>query len=258
MGTLYPRCLRKDFNGGMKSTRSLSNETTWKAKKFQQMMDTYHQPLFRYYALHSWGDLLTAYELTAATFQLLYRKQEACERASFRSELFGIAWDILNAHHSCRDTHQELTGNRHERDLNLPLTPILHVLRSLPFYTREIFYLRFFAGLSPRDIAFLMDRSETTVKVIVYQAMLKFANGFHGIGMPSLPWKQLVIQAQAYHRYLTDLHAGVQPQQVVDDIAVRGTRELETLREAISMTPDMFSSLKANLERTIQTEITPL
>jgi DNA-directed RNA polymerase specialized sigma24 family protein len=258
MGPLYPCCLRNDFNGGMKSTLSLSNETTRRAEKFQQMMETYHQPLFRYYALHECGDLQTAYELTAATFQLLYRKQESFERTSFRSELFGIAWDLLNAHTSCRNVRSELTGNCIEQALSFPLSRMLQSLRSLPFYPREIFYLRCFAGLSAGNIALLMDKNETTVKVIVYQAMLKFAHSVHGIETPLLPWKQLVIQAQAYDLYLSNLFAGVQPQQIADDIAVRVARELETLRESISMTPGMFSALKADIDRTIQNEIRPL
>ena len=81
----------------MKPNDSLPVETFGMAERFHRILERDSQALYRYYALHTKGDLQTAYELTAETFLILSRKSVDFEKDDFRSELFGSAWDVLKA-----------------------------------------------------------------------------------------------------------------------------------------------------------------
>lgn len=233
----------------MKPNDSLPVETFGMAERFHRILERDSQALYRYYALHTKGDLQTAYELTAETFLILSRKSVDFEKDDFRSELFGSAWDVLNTHYGRKD----VVIREMECGLDPNLRHMLQLLGCLPFYPREIFYLRFFADLDPKDIAHLMDKSDTAVKVIVYQTVMEFASSMNAVTIETLPWKQLLARAQSYHYYLNATLEERPTEQGIPQDVLLATHQLRTLREAISMTPEAFSSLLQDAKQEFET-----
>ena len=47
--------------------------TGWDPPTFQHILDQFHQPLYRYYAVHTGGELTQAQRMTAETLSIVYR-----------------------------------------------------------------------------------------------------------------------------------------------------------------------------------------
>lgn len=231
----------------MKPIETFLYRTFCTPEKFQIIIEEHHQALYRYYALHAKGDLRLAYTLTKETFLALHQEYPSFEKNGCHSELFGIAWDVWNARYRYEVVQTKLPKSPFETSLQPELERMLKVLRHLPFYPREILYLRFFAGVDTKDIACLMDKSDTAVKVLVYQTLMRFASGMSDTPPVILPWKQLLLLAQSYHRYLDDLLPG----DGIPREALLATHQLQALRAAISMKPELLSLLIQDVEQGI-------
>ena len=224
---------------------------------FQRFVERYHQSLYRYFAVHTSGDLVSAEAMTLKTFAILYGKSAAVPRHNFTSWLFGIAWDVLNAHESQKnlDAADVVTSAKKNGRAGQPtMTRTLKTLRALPFYPREAIYLRHFADLGTQDIAVLMEKSEANIQVLVYQGMTEFACRMENLEYRALPRKQVLPLAQSYHLYLDDLLAGILSQQEIPVDVAHVTHQLKALREIFSLKADARSQLISRMEQIYRPE----
>jgi len=110
------------------------------------LFDRYHQKVFWYFAVRTGGDITSAIALTVQTIHKFLLHHGARNRKSFPAWLFGIVWDVT-IYDSDFFGINPMMENEHQR--------IFKHLRDLLFYQRETVYLRFFAGLKPKDISIL-------------------------------------------------------------------------------------------------------
>jgi DNA-directed RNA polymerase specialized sigma24 family protein len=233
--------------------KTISMDTLRHPQTFQQVLEQFHQSLYRYFAVHTNGDLPCAQEMTAETFSILYRKPIVSGKESFSSWLFGIAWDVLNAYYGCEEGRNLLSTTvspLSRCEFNDPeLQKALKALSSLPFYPRETLYLRFFAGLDVKDIAILMDKSIAAIKVTIFQGLAEFAGQLNEGQYVTVPREQHRSLAQVCHLYVQDAVAGNASQiDIASDIRDAVDRLL-SLRDLISMKPDAFASLVTHVEQ---------
>src|SRR5215207_5880880 len=177
---------KKTFESDLARLRggTLPSKTSWDSETFQQVVQWYHLSLYRYYAIHTNGDLHFAKNLTGETFSVVYHKPVSFEKGTFSSWFFGLAWDVLHEHYARPGSEMRrskgLSADRstgHEPGPNhTELLAILKILSTLTFYSRETLCLRLFAELSIKEIAMLMDKRPVTVKTLVYQGMTEFAS----------------------------------------------------------------------------------
>ena len=226
---------------------------------FRKIVEQFHHPLYRYYAVHTYGDLVRALDMTVRTFSILHCKREQFPKQGFTSWLFGIAWDVLNADYSRKDaerrrlTSQMITTFKvHKLGPNhVEMRRILKLLRGLTFYPRETLYLRFFAGLNTKDIGALMDKNETSVKTLVYQGVVEFSSEMDEVKPVSVTREMFVALSQTYHVYLEDSLKDIIPHQSVAVEVIRTTNRLKALREVVSMKPEMSGQLIEQIEQSI-------
>lgn len=226
----------------------LGDQFAWNRTTFRQMLEQYNGPLFRYYAVHSGGNFVRAQELTVETFSLIFQRT-APAAPDFASWLFGIAWDVWNAHDRPESTH----ANSMDVD-SVHLSRSLIALRSLSFYPRETLFLRFFAGMDTKTIAILMDKSEANMKLIVYQGVVQFHAHINETTSPTPRAKQLLSLARAYDAYLDSALRGTSPERVVSVPLARATQQLIAVREAMTMTPEFRAEILSRMDDIIGSE----
>lgn len=151
---------------------------------FEQLYRRYVDRVYRYCYVHT-GDSRDAEDLTAQTFLAAlegigrYRR-----RGSFAAWLFGIAWRKCNDHHRrrYRRPHVPFAALGELDDPAAPdleqgamnqglLACIRQALGSLSPDRREALQLRFWGGLSTAEIADVMGRRESAVKMLVSRAV---------------------------------------------------------------------------------------
>ena len=223
--------------------------TGWDPPTFQHILDQFHQPLYRYYAVHTGGELTQAQRMTAETLSIVYRQPATLAKKNFPSWIFGIAWDVLNAHMSRGIAASNVDVPADDPAL---ITRTLRTLRSVAFYAREALCLRFFAELDLQDIVLMMDKSEVAIKGLVYQGVREFACRMNNAEFVKLPCKQLLALAQEYHLYLSSLHAGDSPLRNVPTDIVQATHHLKTLRSALSMKPESRLQLTSQMQQILR------
>jgi len=228
---------------------------------FWELFERHCQSVFRYYALRANGDLERAREMTANVFRAMLQMHKTFHEERFAPWLFGIAWDVLNAHRrGVKDTKSEdnTQSTATFKAQKLGSNPgenrqVLRALRSIPFYPREALYLRYFAGLNARDIAFLMDLNEADVRRAVYQGLLLFDAQIVSETRVNFPvGEKLVLAADVYDFYLSDWLGGNTPRVDAPLETIRATNRLRSLREAITLRPEMQAALRGQLERMIR------
>lgn len=151
---------------------------------FEQLYRRYVDRVYRYCYVHT-GDSRDAEDLTAQTFlaalEGIGRYQQ---RGTFAAWLFGIAWRKCNDHHR-RRYHRPRLPLAAAGDLDDPAAPDLEqratdltlldcvqqALGSLSPDRREALRLRFWGGLSTAEIAGVMGRRESAVKMLVSRAV---------------------------------------------------------------------------------------
>jgi DNA-directed RNA polymerase specialized sigma24 family protein len=227
---------------------------------FWELFERHCQSVFRYYAVRANGDLERAREMTAQAFWVALQKSRTFHGEGFIPWLFGIAWDVLNAHRQ-RANEQKSKDNIQStatfKAQKLGANPeenrqMLRVLRSVPFYPRETLYLRYFAGLNVCDIASFMDLSEADVRSAVYQGLLLLDSQIVSERRTDFPvGEKLVLVADIYDFYLSDWLRGNTPRVDAPTEAIRATNRLQSMREAVSLHPDMQAALRDRLNRMI-------
>lgn len=237
-------------------TNSLRDETTsmdtlQNAETFQQVVEQFHQPLYRYFVVQTNGDLPCAQDMTMETFSVLYRKPVAFEKQTFSSELFGIAWDVLNAYYGCEGVGRLalVSTSLDDRADHVEIRRTLKALSTLAFYPRETLYLRIFAGLDVKDLAILMDKNTSSIKVIIHQALMEFTSQFRGAEYVLPKREQLQPASQTLHRYLEDRLRGKTPQPPMAADVAQAVERLLSLRESVSMSLESYSALVSHVEQ---------
>lgn len=225
--------------------------TLQNTETFQQVVEQFHQPLYRYFAVHTSGDLSCAQEMTMETFSVLYRKPISLEKQTFASWLFGIAWDVLNANYGCEgvDRFSSVSRSLEDEDEHVNIRQVLKVLSSLTFYSREALCLRLLAGLDVRDIAILMDKNDSSIKVIVYQGLLEFASRLGGLEYRLPNREQLLASSQSVHLYVQDVLQGNTQRPTIESDVVAVLERLLSLREIVSMKPEDYSALVSHVRQ---------
>lgn len=228
-----------------------SMDTLQNAETFQQIVEQFHQSLYRYFVVQTNGDLPCAQDMTVKTFSVLYRKPIAFEKQTFSSELFGIAWDVLNAHYGCEGVGRlaSVSTSLDDRADHVEIRQTLKALSMLAFYPRETLYLRIFAGLDVRDLAILMDKNTSSIKVIIFHGLVEFASRLRGAEYVLPTREQLQPASQTLHRYLEDCLRGKTPQQPMAADVAQAVERLMSLRETVSMSPEGYAALVSHVEQ---------
>jgi RNA polymerase sigma-70 factor (ECF subfamily) len=160
---------------------------------FQQLVTMFEQKIFRmiYYRTRS---RLDAEDMCQEVFLKAYRHLKRLkEPARFESWLYRIAANRVNDHFrrkKFRALFSALPENDHDLDLApdrdepLPVEEKLaraafwrrvqQMLDGLSRMEREVFLLRFLDELGIKEIAEVLDKSESTVKTHLYRALEKF------------------------------------------------------------------------------------
>lgn len=228
-----------------------SMDTLQNAETFQQVVEQFHQPLYRYFVVQTNGDLPCAQDMTVETFSVLYRKSVAFEKQTFSSELFGIAWDVLNAYYGCDGVGRLASASTSldDRTDHVEIRRTLKALSTLAFYPRETLYLRIFAGLDVKDLAILMDKNTSSIKMIVYHGLMEFILRLRGAQYVLPTREQMQPASQTLHRYLEDCLRGKTPQQPIAADVAQAVERLLSLRETVSMSPEGYAALVSHVEQ---------
>jgi DNA-directed RNA polymerase specialized sigma24 family protein len=232
----------KNFGQSLQAHRlsSSGDQTFWDRTAFRPILEQFHQPLYRYFAAHAAGNLFRAQELTVETLSLI-RHRSVPPNAVLTAWLFGLAWDVWNAH--SHETARETDSS--------PISQTFTALRSLPFYPREMLYLRFFAGLETKAIAALMDRSEANTRSLIYQGVLKYRSQMHGSALVTLSVKEPMHLARTYHIYLDAILQGASTPLVVSETAAQATEQLIALRDALTMKPKVRAEIFSRIDQIV-------
>jgi RNA polymerase sigma-70 factor (ECF subfamily) len=155
---------------------------TGDAEAFGRIFDEFHGPIYRFVASRV-GRPSDAEDLTQTVF---VRAFEALPRyevrgAPFGGWLFRLARNATIDHVRTNREHADLvaaTGRASEDRgpegitlLHTDLDAVAGALRTLTPEQREVIILRFFAGLTPREVGELMDRQEGTVRGLQFRAI---------------------------------------------------------------------------------------
>ncbi len=230
---------------------------------FIQLYERYCGPLFRYFSIQTNGDTQLASELTVQTFHVMLWQHKSFEMESFPGWLFGLAWDVLNSCKHQKYLQEPVTkpvyfttykGNGAYLD-RAEASRMLEILRSLPFYQRETLYLRFFAGLAPKDVSILMDKEESDVKLLVYQGVNAFASQYRHHAPVIFSQDVQSILAEAYDLHLSMFLAGGNSGINLPPDDGDATKCLEDLRNAFSLGRGLRADILRRLEALMYSNI---
>jgi RNA polymerase sigma-70 factor (ECF subfamily) len=152
------------------------------AEAFGRIFDEFHGPIYRFIASRV-GRPSDAEDLTQTVF---VRAFEALPRYEVRGTPFGgwlfrLARNATIDHIRTNREHAELVeaAGREDEDrgpegiivLRTDLDAVAGALRRLTPEQREVVILRFFAGLTPREVGELMDRHEGAIRGLQFRAI---------------------------------------------------------------------------------------
>lgn len=165
--------------------KSISKEEL-NERDFAYIFETYYKRVYNfiYYRVN---DSYTAEDLTSQTFERYMLKIDTYNgaKSTFEAWLFTIAKNIVNDHFRSLkgikilpiDSIKDLiSGKRGPEDLAVSSEnkdEILRAIKVLNSNEKEIVALKFAAGIGNKDIASILDMSDSNVGVILYRAMKK-------------------------------------------------------------------------------------
>jgi RNA polymerase sigma-70 factor (ECF subfamily) len=137
------------------------------------------------YCLFQTGNQAVAEDLTADTFERAWRarRRYRSERAAFSTWLFTIArrvvidWQRRQARRPLLKLSEEQPGEGISPELQVEESEqqrrLRSLIRSLPQPEQELIALKFGAGMTNREIAQLLDKSETAIGSAIHRIMQK-------------------------------------------------------------------------------------
>jgi len=134
------------------------------------------------YALARLGNEQDAQDITAQTFIIAMEKITSYRgEGAFPAWLFGIAYYLVGEHYRKDKKPMDLerasdipAGGASVDDIVIENLQLAHVIEAMSLLSKdrvEALTLRVFGGLTAREIAKLMDKSEAAVKMLVYRAV---------------------------------------------------------------------------------------
>jgi RNA polymerase sigma-70 factor (ECF subfamily) len=120
----------------------------------------------------------TAEDVTATAFERAFRRRDTFDprRGNERAWLFTIARSALMDHFRSSAITQEIASERasqatmHDADLETGIA-IRSAIAALDRFERELVGLKFYAGLNNREIARVVDRSESSVGTTLHRIL---------------------------------------------------------------------------------------
>lgn len=165
--------------------KSISKEEL-NVRDFAYIFETYYKRVYNfiYYRVN---DSYTAEDLTSQTFERYMLKIDTYNgaKSTFEAWLFTIAKNIVNDHFRSLkgikilpiDSIKDLiSGKRGPEDLAVNSEnkdELLRAIKVLNPNEKEIIALKFAAGIGNKDIASILDMSDSNVGVTLYRAMKK-------------------------------------------------------------------------------------
>jgi RNA polymerase sigma-70 factor (ECF subfamily) len=154
------------------------------ADAFGQLYDFYVSKIYRY-IFYRVGNQADAEDLTEDVFAKAFVAIKRYQRRGipFSAWLFRIAHNAVTDHHRARakQTHVEFdeeTGDISEGDVTLRQVTIRRkreevqsALSGLTVDQQNVIVLRFYAGLSVKEVASFLDRTEESVKALQHRAV---------------------------------------------------------------------------------------
>ena len=150
---------------------------------FGALYDLFSADLFRFLIVLA-RDVQEAQDLTSETFVRVWRSIDRYQKGNFRSYIFMIARNL--ALDALRKRKRASVHIENEEDLiDLKSSPLLDAVRSeedkhmyqalmeLSEEYRTIISLRFMNGMSTKEVAELIGKSEAAVKITQHRAMVK-------------------------------------------------------------------------------------
>lgn len=226
--------------------KSHAEPTAWHTETFQELLERFHQPLYRYFAIHAVA-LEHAFNMTVETFVIVFRKTAPSHQAELPSWIFEIAWDVLNVHYSRLEAADVSAPTRSSGSDGAQFSRMREAFRTLAFYPRETLYLRFFAGLDTKEIALMMDKKEAAINILAYQGVNKLSAYLDNQQFISIPRKKLARLAQDYQEYLSAVLQGLPPHHNPTPQIADTTRQLMDLRRAVSMEPETAAKMMSQI-----------
>jgi RNA polymerase sigma-70 factor (ECF subfamily) len=158
------------------SSSVASTEIDWESTYKDLLPRVYH-----YFCLRI-NDSLDAEDLTAITFERAWRNRKKYQKdlGAFTNWIFGIAGHILADYYRKKRSENlriaensitELSSRAVEEDFahKDQFNRIVSILASLPEREREIFSLKYGAQLNNREIAKIMNLTESNIGTILYR-----------------------------------------------------------------------------------------
>jgi RNA polymerase sigma-70 factor (ECF subfamily) len=162
----------------------IRKSTVLGADDFADLYEAYIHAIFNY-CLFRVGDRAVAEDLTADAFERAWRSRDRyrSDRADFATWLFSIAQRVVIdwRRHSAR---RPLVGlnERQPDDAPLPeaqaeaaerLVQLRRLIQALASREQELIALKFGAGMTNRQIACVLNKSETAIGTLLYRVMRK-------------------------------------------------------------------------------------
>jgi RNA polymerase sigma-70 factor (ECF subfamily) len=154
------------------------------ADDFARMYEAHAKAVFNY-CLFRVGDRATAEDLTAATFERVWRNRHRYdpEQANFTTWLFTIARHLIIDQQRCDsqrtflalDEQQpgEKPSPENQIEKSEQLSRLQVLVQTLPDQERELIVLKFGIGMTNQQISEVLEKSETAVGSAIYRIMQK-------------------------------------------------------------------------------------
>lgn len=215
---------------------------------FWELVERHHRSVYRYFAVSVSPE--RALQMTACTFWTMLQHHRSFRQTEFAPWFFGITWDVINDNCGTpKRNYEAFSSTQPEAFFQKDTEHAFYILRNIPFYPREMLYLRFFASLNVKDIAAMMDQKEADVKSLIFEGVQYFEQQWNSAEpLPKHSKIRQMALAELYHDYISNVFAGITPYQSIPVEFIRATNRLNALREALSLRTEMQSVLMDNLK----------
>jgi RNA polymerase sigma-70 factor (ECF subfamily) len=143
------------------------------------MYNTYADKLYNFLYART-GDPELAQDITAEAFTKAWNKRETFDGEYPQAWLFTIARNLLNDHWRAKHTYdteidEEAIDDQADiaerTDVKLQKENVQKIVQNLPEEMRTVVILRFFEGMSVREVADMIGKKEVHVRVIQHRAL---------------------------------------------------------------------------------------
>lgn len=161
------------------------------ARAFADFYEAWFAKVYNY-ARHRTGSAVRADEIVCDTFERAFKAWSRFDPAKGEAStwLFSIAFRCVADHYRSQkrsaiedlpfEAPDRLPGPAQELEAAQEQRALMAALAELPEEQREIVTLRFFGGMTNRDIGHLLGLSESNVAVILFRSVRRMRKSFPG------------------------------------------------------------------------------